>query len=416
MTIKFGKEKEAALQIAVATKNGDEDAIKQAWMKFHESVVEQLKDDFAEAQASNDSAVLAQRGYRQLTSKENSFYQKLIEAGRSEMPKQAFVNIIGQAIEDDIMPETIIADVYKNLEDQHPLLSIINFTYTGYSTKWILNDHTAETAVWGTITAAIAEEITSAFRVIDVDQNKLSAYAIIEKGMLDLGPTFLDAYIRRVLYEALAVGLEKAIISGDGNNCPIGLDRDIHTGVSVSSGSYPQKTSGQGKFTVTEFTPVEYGKLVANLAKTEKGKQRTVQDLTMICSPNDYYTKVMPATTVLTTDGRYVNDLFPVPTRVIQSAQITDGSAILFLPGEYSMFAGANKKGTIEYSDECKFIEDQRVFKIKTYATGRAFDNTSSLLLDISSLKPGYINVAIANQPVETSVVGEVTTKAALEA
>lgn len=407
MTMKFGKEKEAALQLSIAMKNGDENEIKQAWTDFHASVVEQIKYDFAEVQASNDTAVLAQRGYRQLTSKEKAFYQKLIEAGRSETPKQAFVNIIGQAIEDDLMPETILADVYKNLEEQHPLISAINFTYTGYATKWILNDHTAQTAVWGQITETITKEITSAFRVVSIDQNKLSAYAIIEKGMLDLGPTFLDAYIRRVLYEALAVGLEKAIISGDGDNQPIGLDRDIHVGVSVSGSKYPQKTAGQGKYTVTEFTPVEYGKLVAALAKTEKGKQRTIQDLTMICSPTDYYTKIMPATTVLTTDGRYVNDLFPVPTSVIQSAQITEGEAILFLPGEYNMFAGANKKGTIEYSDEYKFLEDQRVFKIKTYATGRAFDNTSALLLDISGLKPGYVNVAIA---------GQVTTTAGLQA
>lgn len=43
--------------------------------------------------------------------------------------------------------------------------------------------------------------------------------------------TYLDNYVRTVLQEALACGLEAAIVSGNGHNCPIGLDRDIHDGV-----------------------------------------------------------------------------------------------------------------------------------------------------------------------------------------
>jgi hypothetical protein len=59
----------------------------------------------------------------------------------------------------------------------------------------------------------------------------------------------------------------------------------------------------------------------------------------------------------------------------------------------YFMGIGGSKNGVIEYSDEYKFIEDQRVFKIKQYGTGRAFDNTSALFLDISGLEPAYITV-----------------------
>ena len=57
------------------------------------------------------------------------------------------------------------------------------------------------------------------------------------------------------------------------------------------------------------------------------------------------------------------------------------------------MGMGGAKKGVIEYSDEAKFIEDQRVFKIKQYGAGRAFDNTSALYLNISGLDPAYITV-----------------------
>lgn len=394
--ITFANEAQASQKIVQAMKSGDEKQMQEAWKGFHDSVAEQVVRDFEAVQASNDANLLSQRGYRQLTSRETKWYQKLIGALKSPNPKEAFVTIIGGENEDDLMPETIIEDVYKDLEENHPLLSRISFQYTAYATKWILNDHGNEAAAWGTITAAIAEEITSGFKVVDLNQNKLSCYAVIEKGMLDLGPTFMDGYIRRVLREAMACGLEKAIISGDGSNCPIGLDRAIYEGVSVSSGKYPQKDASHGKVTVTSFDPASYGALVAKLAKNENGKARTVTGLTLICSPNDYYTKVMPATTVLNANGVYVNNLFPVPTDVVQSAQITDGSAILALLPRYHMFAGGQRNNVIEYSDEYKFVEDQRVFKVKQYATGMAEDNNCALLLDISGLQPAYLNVKMA--------------------
>lgn len=409
--IKFANEASASAKIVEAMKSGDENAMKEAWRSFHESVAQQVIDDFRAVEASNDAALLSQRGYRQLTSRETKWYQKLIEALKSPNPKQAFVTILGTDDEDSLMPETIIEDVYRDLEENHPLLSKISFTYTAYATKWILNDHDEQAAVWGTITAAIAEEITSGFKVIDLDHNKLSCYAVIERGMLDLGPTFLDGYIRRVLKEAMACGLEKAIVSGDGSNCPIGLDRDIHEGVSVSSGKYPQKTAGYGKEAVTSFDPESYGTLVAKLAKAENGRTRNVTGLTLICSPVDYYNKVMPATTVLTANGTYANNLFPVPTDVVQSAQLTDGSAILFMADRYHLFAGGQRANAIEYSDEYKFVEDQRVFKVKQYATGMAEDNNCSLLLDISGLEPAFLNVQIAGQPISTTVEGAVQTE-----
>lgn len=390
MSVKFSYEKESMNKIVAAMKSGDETEIQQAWADFHNSVAEQVKADFAELQESNDAAVLAQRGYRQLTSKETKWYQKVIEAMRSTTPKQAFAALIGSENEEDLMPTTIIEDVYKNLRDSYPLLQAINFQYVGYITKWILNDHSAQNAVWGQITDEIVKEITSSFKVVDINQNKLSAYAIVEIGMLDLGPVFLDGYIRAVLAEAIMSGLELAIVAGTGVNEPVGLIKDIHEGVSFSSTTgYPDKTPE----VVKDFTPANYGALVAKMAVTESGKKRKFNSVCMIVNQTDYLTKVMPATTVLNANGTYVNNLFPVPTTVYVSNAVEDGKAVLFLKDEYFMGMGGTKNGVIEYSDEYKFLEDQRVFKVKQYGAGRAFDNTSALYLDISGLEPAYITV-----------------------
>ncbi len=388
--IKFANESAVSIKLAAAMKSGDEKQIQEAWNEFHASVAEQVKADFIELQESKDAAVLAQRGYRQLTSKETKWYQKVIEALKTNDPKQAFTAIINSDNEDDLMPTTIIEDVYKHLQEEHPLLKAINFQYVGYITKWILNDHSAQKAVWGKITDEIIKEITSSFKVVDIDQNKLSAYAIIELGMLDLGPTFLDGYIRAVLSEAIFCGLEEGIVAGTGVNMPIGLKKDIHEGVSFSSTTgYPDKE----KVNVKSFAPAEYGALVARMAVTENGRRRKFTEVGLIVNMVDYLTKVMPATTVLNANATYVNNLFPFPTNVYICNELEDGEAILFLEGEYFMGMGGAKNGVIEYSDEAKFIEDQRVFKIKQYGAGRAFDNTSALYLNITGLDPAYITV-----------------------
>ena len=388
--IKFANEKESINQLVAAMKSGNEEEIQKAWESLHNSIAEQVKADFSDLQASHDAAVLAQRGYRQLTSKETKWYQKVINALKSADPKQAFTAIIGSDKEDDLMPTTIIEDVYKNLKEEYPLLKAINFQYVGYVTKWILNDHSAQNAVWGTITAEIVKEITSSFKVVDINQNKLSAYAIIELGMLDLGPAFLDGYIRTVLAEAIMAGLEVAIVAGTGVNEPVGLIKDIHEGVSYSSSTgYPDKE----KVVVKSFSPEEYGEVLAIMAETENGHKRKFTEVGLICNQVDYLTKVMPATTVLNANGTYVNNLFPFPTTVYVSNALDDGQAVLFLKDEYFLGMGGSKNGVIEYSDEYKFLEDQRVFKVKQYGAGRAFDNTSAVFLDISGLMPAYITI-----------------------
>ena len=199
MTVRINDNHEIAATMAAAMRSDDPEVQAAAWAQFHQSLTERLMADFEEIKQSNDSAILAKRGYRQLTTDETRWYQKLIEVMRSPNPKQAFVDIIGQDLEDDLMPETIIEDVYRNLQEEHPLLQKINFTYVKYATKWILNDHSAQKAVWGAITDEITKEITSGFKVVAVNQMKLSAFCFVERGMLDLGPVFLDAYVRAVL-------------------------------------------------------------------------------------------------------------------------------------------------------------------------------------------------------------------------
>lgn len=390
----------------------DAHAVEEAFEKFGNAIAASVLADYESAHG--DQNILIQRGFRVLTSEENAFYQSVIKAG-----KEKTVQTMNGLLSDKVMPTTIIEDVYKNLVEERPLLSKINFTSVEYLTRWILNDHSVQTAVWGEINSAVTKQIESAFRVVEMTQCKLSAYAVIELDMLDLGPTFLDGYIRTFLKESILAALEDAVVSGTGHNQPIGLDRDIHQGVSVNSSTgYPKKTA----VALASFMPKDYGAVLAQLALTEVyytndstgdvtpaataanadgsaksgytkhgGNMRSFDEVTLICNQLDYLQKIMPASTVLNGVGAYINNVFPFPTDVIRCNRVKTGEAILCLPEEYFLGIGTSKDGTLTYSDDFRFLEDQRVFKIKMHGTGKAFDNTVAILLDISQLEEAYI-------------------------
>lgn len=389
--INLNQKNERIQELIEAIKSGDETGIRTAAEAFHSSIYEGIKADFAEYQALADKKVLAGRGYRQLTSDEEKFYQKVIDAIKSgKNARQALLT----SVPDGAMPTTIIQDIYKEIKKEHPLLSSVSFRYVGYLTKWILADHTAQKAKWGKVTDEIVQEITSGLKEVDVTQNKLSAYVFIQNGLIDMGATFLDAYIREILKESIALGLENGIISGTGVNSPIGMDRDIHEGVSFNTSTgYPQKKAES----LANFLPENYGKLLAKLAKTEKGNPRTFEKVILITNMSDFLTKVMPSSTVLNANGTYTGQVFPFPTETCISSEIPEGKAIIGLPQEYSLLAGGSEDGVIEVSEEYKFVEDMTTFKIKQYAAGRAYDNTCFLLVDISKLEPLYILVKDLN-------------------
>lgn len=295
------KQQEVATKMQNAMAGGNEEEIKQAWIEFQNAIVEDIKSDFEEYQQTGDKNILAQRGYRQLTSAEEKFYNKLIEASKMRNVQQA-VTTLTDLTDNKLMPETVIEDVYRDLVEEHPLLSKVNFQSVRYATKCIFNDHTKQAAVWGEIDAEITKEITSAFKVMEITQNKLSAFAVIPMGILDLGPTFLDGYIRAILKDAIAVALEEAIVKGDGKGKPIGLMKKL-TG--ALDGVYQDKDA----IAVTDFGVKSMGGLIAKMTKNEKGQNRPVRGLTLICNANDYYTLVAPAVRVQNMSGAYVDNL-----------------------------------------------------------------------------------------------------------
>lgn len=376
-----------------AIQSNDTGAFYQSFDQMLTCIEESIKADYqgqlAAMQADSDARTLTARGVRQLTTKEKEYYQKLADAMRAKDPKQAITNL------DVVMPETVVDAVFDELQTAHPLLSRISFTPTGGAIKLLMNTNGYQEAAWGPLCDEIVKELLSGFKEVDTGLLKLSAFLPVCKAMLDLGPEWLDSYVRQVLYEALSNGLESGIIMGDGDNKPIGMIRDVSDGVSISGGKYPEKAA----IDVNNLDAATVGKLLGLIAVDGNGKPRRVQDVLLIVNPQDYFQKVMPATTIMGPDGTYRSDVMPYPVSIIQSPALPVGKAVFGIGYKYFAAAGTATNGQIEYSDHYHFLEDERVYLIKAYCNGLPMDNNAFLNLNISGLQPTYLKVETVTPP-----------------
>jgi hypothetical protein len=378
-----------------AVKTGDEEKFAKSFTDLADTIQQAV---IAEAQGliqSADNTVLAGRGARILTSEENKYYQAIIDAMKSNNPKQALNDLTV------VMPKTTIDLVFEDLTEAHPILSVINFQNTGALTEFIVNNGYAPAAVWGELTGEIVTEITSSFSKIELSQNKLSAFLPIAKPLLDLGPVWLDRYIRAILGDALASGLETGIVDGDGKSKPIGMTRALSGAV---DGEYPRKEA----VPISSLDPDAYSGILEKLSTVTKTlvvgnetktivKHRPVSKIILVVNPTDYFTKIMPATTIRNSDGGYNNNVFPFPTTVIQSTAVPAGKAIFGIAEKYFFGLGMAKEGKIEYSDEYRFLEDQRVYRIKMYGAGKPLDENAFVYADISGIRPVYPIVRVSD-------------------
>lgn len=374
--------------LSMAMKENNEEALAQAFTEFADSVQQNVLDEFREYQQTADTNILTQRGVRQLTSKEKTFYQGVINAMKSSDVRQAFTGL------PTAFPETVIDNVIADIRQSHPLLDIINFMNTAALTKIIVNKKGMQLAKWGALGSAISKELEGAIGKIDLTLCKLTAFMPISKDMLEVGPEWIDRYVRETLSEAIALALETAIVTGTGKDEPIGMDRDVSDDVSVSGGVYPKKSAKA----ITDLSPKTYGAILKELSKGPNDKNRVINSVILVVNPADYFEKIMPATTVRTTDGSWNRDVFPFPTTLIQSSAVTVGEAIIGIADKYFMGIGAGTSGgRIEYSDEYKFLDDERVYITKLYGNGRALDDNAFKLLNISGMEAAVLEVAVTN-------------------
>jgi len=337
-------------------------------------------------ETNNDNMIMTSRGAKILTAEERKYYTKLTEAMKAN---QSLTDV------DITMPTTAIDRIFEDLEAKHPILSKINFQNVTGMVEIIVRTGDITPAWWGKLTDEIKKELESGFEKKQVNLYKLSAFLPICKSHLDLGPAWLDSFIRKFIVEALSIGLEEGIATGTGKDQPIGMNRDLEG--AVVEGVYPEKAA----LKIKDLKPATMGAIAAEL--TNKGK-REVTEILMVVNPIDYLTKIFPATTVLNANGTYVRDVLPFPTDVIQCKGVAEGKVIVGLPKKYFMGIGSERK--IVESDEYRFLEDERVYLGKLYGNGFPVDNTSFIVLDITELEAVTLKAPVVDSGVTTPGTG----------
>lgn len=375
-------------RLAQAIESGDANAYASVVNERIEQIAESIRAEYEELRGETDAQVLAARGVRQLTGEERSYYQSLAECMRAADPRQALTNA------NLVMPQTVVDAVFEELQSEHPLLSRVDFIPTGGAVRMLMNMNDYQKAAWGDLCAAVVAEIVAGFKVVNTTLDKLSAVMPVCKAELELGPEWLDNYVRQCMFEILANGLEDGIVNGTGASMPIGMTRYVGDDASVVGGVYPAKNP----IVVTDFGAETLGKLISMLAIDGNGKSRRVREVMMLVNPVDYYAKIRPATSVMAPDGTYRSSLL-YPVDILECQAVPQGKAVIGLPYRYAAFAGMPKEGRIEYSDDEKFSEDKRVYLIKLYANGLPKDNNAFLVLDVSGVVPAAYKVQQVSAP-----------------
>lgn len=373
-------------KMSAALEQNDAEGAASAMEEFSNSICEQIEAEFRQYGNVSDIAVLQSRGLRVLTNEETEWYEKFIGAVKSGT-KQAITNLT------DAMPPTIIDRTIEDMAKAHPFLGAIKIQNAAGATKLVLNavQMASKLGTWGAVGSGIVTELTGAIQMVDVTTAKYTAYFVIPKDFVrfnfGFAPMWVDQYIRLILSESVAFGLESAYITGNGNGKPIGLAFDVDTPV---SGVYSEKTA----IALTSWE--DYGGLIAdNLLEDGNGDDRALSEVLMVVNPKDYVAKIRPAQNAITAAG--VIDIIShyFPTKVVTSPFVTKGTAKLGVADNYFAAINGGQSGIIEYSDEAQFLNDARVYTTRVYGQGRPVDNASFINVNISGLEAPALPVKV---------------------
>lgn len=300
---------------------------------------------------------------------------------KAKMSKETyeFFNEINTEVgykEEKLLPETTIDEIFEDLTTEHPLLDAIGLKSAGIRLKF-LRSETSGQAVWGKVFDEIKGQLDAAFSDEVAIQNKLTAFVVVPKDLADLSVNWIERFVRLQITEAFAVALEAAFLSGDGNDKPIGLNRDIDNGT-VSGGvtTYPVKTAqGTLSFADTDSIIQEFKDIKKHHSTKSNGQAiNTAGQLYLVVSSEDK-ADIEAKFTILNANGVYVNAV-PFNINIVESVFQEKGTAVSFVKSRYDAYIGGGI--TLRKFDQTFALEDLDLYTAKQFAYGKAKDGKAT--------------------------------------
>ena len=337
----------------------------------------QVRAEYEELKNVTDNRVLEARGIPTLTAEETKFYNEVSKAGGFD--------------EDLVWPETIFEKVFEDLEKDHPLLRLINFQSTVGKVK-VIRSRRKGVAVFGPLHKDLEGQLDAEFDSTEYTQLALTAFMLISNDTLDLGPRWINRYVQLSLREAVSDIWEVKIVTGTGNNEPIGLLKDLDG--AVTGGVYPDKASA-GTLTFKDSATMvkEFAKVLKTASKyTHKiGDNDTAGEVKyrkvsgkvyLIVNPVNYYDIVARVTTQ-NANGVFVSNLpFISQDHIIESLDVPENKLIAFIDGEYD--ATQSRPEKIAVYKETFAMKRATLYAIDMLGNGQPTNNDAAQVYDIA--------------------------------
>lgn len=360
-----------------ATPEQVNDALEAYVTAIAEDAGAQVRAEYEELKNVTDNRVLEARGIPTLTAEETKFYNEVSKAGGFD--------------KDLVWPETIFEKVFEDLEKDHPLLRLINFQSTVGKVK-VIRSRRKGVAVFGPLHKDLEGQLDAEFDSTEYTQLALTAFMLISNDTLDLGPRWINRYVQLSLREAVSDIWEVKIVTGTGNNEPIGLLKDLDG--AVTGGVYPDKTSA-GTLTFKDSATMvkEFAKVLKTASKythrigdndTEgETKYRKVSGkVYLIVNPVNYYDIVARVTTQ-NANGVFVSNLpFISQDHIIESLDVPENKLIAFIDGEYD--ATQSRPEKIAVYKETFAMKRATLYAIDMLGNGQPTNNDAAQVYDIA--------------------------------
>ncbi|MDC7953191.1 phage major capsid protein [Liquorilactobacillus mali] len=343
----------------------------QAYSEMMDSLGTDMTDYIKdEVKAQTETVLNARNSDPTITQDEVKFFNELASGDLSHSTK-----------EEVTLPETVITKIFEDIATEHPFLDLIGLQNTGLRLKFLKSDAEGA-AVWGKVFGDIQGQLTATFDDEDATQSKLTAFVAIPNDVAEYGVTWIKTFVMTQIQEAFAVAAESAFIAGDGNNKPIGLNRQVQKDVVVTGGVYPEKASS-GSITLAdvETAKKELGAVVKALSKKENGKPFAARGKVVLVVEPGASIDLEVAMTMQNVNGQWVL-AFPFGLQVVESVYAPTGKVIAFVPQRYDAYCAGPV--AIKTFDQTLALQDGLLYTAKRFFYGKAEDDNVAKVYDLT--------------------------------
>ncbi|HCO70995.1 MAG TPA: phage major capsid protein [Enterococcus sp.] len=342
-----------------------------------EDAGKQVRAEYEELKNVTDNQILQARGIPVLTAEETKFYNEVSKEGGFDS--------------DLTWPETIFERIFEDIQKEHPILKLVNFTPTVGLTKTIRSRRKG-VAVFGPLHKDIEGQLDAEFGVSETTQLALTAFFLISKDTLTLGARWINRYVRLCLGEAVKDVWAEKIITGRGKNEPVGLLKNTEGALDPTTGLPDKDAAGTLTFKDSDTIITEMGDLMGKMSRhvkkigddddnDEEVSRKIKGKVNLIINPVNYW-KIMTRITTQNANGAFVTNLPFIPEdRIIESEDVPDNKLIAFVSGEYDATQSQPQK-IYEYH-ETFAMKRAVLYAIDMLGNGEPADNYSAQVYDL---------------------------------